>query len=314
MSLLALSDTMLTAGMGGFAVSVGLIAYVVGTQLEDRKLMRASLSRLDGDVNIASDNTRETDLLKPLQARLGGSLSGLVSLGRKLTPVGYVETIRRKFVQAGDPSPDSVDRFLAVKVLCTVALPFALIGTWMFVPVSGILRYAAVGIAGFVLWAGPDSTLNKKIQARQLSIRRALPETMDLLVISVEAGLGFEQALQRVVSAVPGPLSQEFNRMLGEVRAGSSRAEALRAMQERIDLPEVNSFVMAILQADTFGVSIGRILRGQADEMRIKRRQIAQEKAMKAPVKMLLPMTLCIFPCMFLVVIGPAAINISNGL
>jgi tight adherence protein C len=313
MSLIA-SSSAVTAGVAGVGLALGLCVYAVGVQMEERKSMRNSLQLLEDSGGTATDNQRESELLKPLQARLGGATAGVVALGRRLTPVGYIEQVKRKFQQAGEPTTEAVDRFLAIKLICTVLIPFALLGVFQYSGLSGKTRLAALALTGFVLWKGPDSTLDKKVSARQLSIRRALPETMDLLVISVEAGLGFEQALDRVVQNVPGPLSQEFNRMLGEVRAGSSRSEALRALQQRIDLPEVNSFVMAILQADTFGVSIGRILRGQADEMRIKRRQIAQEKAMKAPVKMLLPMTLCIFPCMFLVVIGPAAINISSGL
>jgi tight adherence protein C len=313
MSLIAASGAA-TAGLAGVGLSIGLIVYAVGVQMEERKSMRSSLQMLEDGGSVATDNQRESELLKPLQARMAGASAGIVALGRRLTPVGYIEQVKRKFQQVGDPNPDSVDRFLSIKLICTVLIPFALLAVYLYSGLGGKTRLAALALTGFVLWKGPDSTLDKKVAARQLSIRRALPETMDLLVISVEAGLGFEQALDRVVQNVPGPLSQEFNRMLGEVRAGSSRSEALRSLQQRIDLPEVNSFVMAILQADTFGVSIGRILRGQADEMRIKRRQIAQEKAMKAPVKMLLPMTLCIFPCMFLVVIGPAAINISQGL
>jgi tight adherence protein C len=109
---------------------------------------------------------------------------------------------------------------------------------------------------------------------------------------------------------VPGALSDEFSRMLGEVRAGASRADAMRALDQRTNVPEIRSFVLAILQADTFGVSIGRVLRAQAEEMRIKRRQLAQERAQKAPVKMLIPMVFCIFPALFVVVIGPAIINI----
>jgi tight adherence protein C len=184
--------------------------------------------------------------------------------------------------------------------------------------VFGVLKYSGMkgllmaGLLGAVMVYGPDAILNRRVEERQREIKEKLPDVLDLLVISVEAGLGFEQALDRTVSSVPGALTQEFARMLGEVRAGASRAQAMRAMEKRTDVPELRSFVLAILQADTFGVSIGRVLRAQADEMRIKRRQMAQEKAQKAPVKMMIPMVFCVFPALFVVVIGPAIVNIKE--
>ena len=178
---------------------------------------------------------------------------------------------------------------------------------------DGMMQVVASVVIGGGLAAGPDLMLNRKVEERQTSILRALPDVLDLLTISVEAGLGFEQALDRVIAAVPGHLSDEFARMLGEARAGASRADAMRAMDERMGIPEVRAFVLAIIQADAFGVSIGRVLRAQADEMRIKRRQIAQEKAQKAPVKMLFPMVFCILPALFAVVLGPAILSIQES-
>ena len=291
------------------ALALGLIA-VLG-QAEDRATVRASLRRLGG---YEVETMREQELTQPITDRLFKPVAGsLVDLGKRFTPADYVEKVRRKLTIAGMPSSDALDRFLAVR---TVSL--ALIPVWFFVaffllPTSGRLSLAIFGFLTFLSIAGPDAWLNRKMAERQFRIRVKLPDILDLLVISVEAGLGFEQALDRTVGAVPGPLSEEFSRMLGEVRAGASRADAMRAMDARTDVPEVRSFVLAILQADTFGVSIGRVLRSQAEEMRIKRRQLAQEEAQKAPVKMLIPMVFCIFPALFVVIIGPAIINIQEN-
>ena len=177
-----------------------------------------------------------------------------------------------------------------------------------------MMLFVGIGIAWGCAFIYPDVMLNRKIEDRQKEISRKLPDILDLLVISVEAGLGFEQALDRTCTAVPGALSDEFRRMLHEIRIGATRADALRAMAERSDVPELRSFILAMLQADTFGVSISRLLRSQADEMRIKRRLFAQEKAQKAPVKMLFPLVFCIFPSIFVVILGPAMISISNAL
>lgn len=303
-----------TVGLVGvFALGVGLVLFTLLSQAEEKTAIRNTLRQLD-DYEV--ENVRDQELLIPLKERVLAPIVDLLGrLGGRFNPPEYVQSVRRKHVQAGIYSPDKVERFLAQRVLGFAFIPVWTIVMFVVNPlgVSGLLFYGALGLGIMIGALGPTSQLNKKVQARQKAIQRALPDVMDLLVISVEAGLGFEQALDRVIANVPGELSNEFSRVLGESRAGSSRADALRAMDKRCDTPEVRSFVMAMIQADQFGVSIGRVLRSQADELRVKRRQRAQEQAQKAPVKMMIPMVFCIFPALFVVVIGPAAINIATN-
>jgi tight adherence protein C len=302
---------MLTIGVAGVGLALGLVLFAVLSAAEEKSVVRASLRQLD-DYEIES--VRESELLAPLRERaVSPILTGLTGLGRRFTPQGYINQSKQKLVMAGTGDQESLDRFLAVRVVTVVAAPIGMYLAFAYSPIGGTGRLLLTLVVGAALIMGPDSVLDRKVADRQYEIRRKLPDVMDLLVISVEAGLGFEQALDRTVASVPGPLSQEFARMLGEVRAGSTRADAMRAMDLRTNIPEIRSFVLAILQADTFGVSIGRVLRAQADEMRIKRRQLAQERAAKAPVKMLIPMVFCIFPALFVVVLGPAAINIGDA-
>jgi tight adherence protein C len=302
---------MLMVAVVGLGAAVGLVLFAVMSQAEEKAVVRASLRQLD-DYEVES--VREKELLVPLRDRAATPvLSGLTSLGKRFTPVGYVDQVKVKLMSAGKGGQDATDRFLAIRVLTIVAAPVVAYIAFQYSPVGGLAQLMLVGLVLMAFILGPDATLNRKVEDRQFEIRRRLPDVMDLLVISVEAGLGFEQALDRTVSAVPGPLTDEFSRMLGEVRAGASRADAMRALDARTNVPEIRSFVLAILQADTFGVSIGRVLRAQADEMRIKRRQLAQERAQKAPVKMLIPMVFCIFPALFVIVLGPAAIQISQS-
>jgi tight adherence protein C len=290
---------------------LAVIVFTLLTDADEKSVVRSSLRQLDG---YEVENVRDQELLIPLRQRAFIPLvTGLTGLGTRFTPVGYVDGVRKKFVYAGRSSSEAVDRFLAIRVLTVAAIPVLFILSFFVLPLSGKMPFLMFGMLSLALLLGPDALLNRKVEARQHEMQVQLPDILDLLVISVEAGLGFEQALDRTVHAVPGPLSEEFARMLGETRAGASRSDAMRALEGRTKVPEIRSFVLAILQADTFGVSIGRVLRAQADEMRIKRRQIAQEKAQKAPVKMLIPMVFCIFPALFVVVIGPAAIRIRNN-
>jgi tight adherence protein C len=305
----------LTLLIGGLLLggAIALVVYMLLSQANEKAVVRESLRQLDG---YEVENVRDQELLAPLRDRaITPVVGGLTNLGRRFTPTGYTDKIRQKFIYAGNGSADAVDRFLAIRVVTILLLPvlFVVVFVWNPLGSDGMLQLLVFGLAGFALLVGPDAILSRRVEARRHELQVQLPDVLDLLTISVEAGLGFEQALDRTIEAVPGALSEEFARMLGEVRAGASRADAMRALDQRTDVPEVRSFVLAVLQADTFGVSIGRVLRAQADEMRIKRRQLAQERAQKAPVKMLIPMVFCVFPALFVIVLGPAVINIRDA-
>jgi len=256
---------------------------------------------------------REDELSKPLAQRtIGPAVIGLGNFLKRFTPVGYREKKQRKLMLAGYPGNLDAPAFTVIKLLTTAA---GLIGGWFLVgfgadTMQRIFLFALPIVLGFF---GPDAWLQRKVDERRQAMLRALPDVLDLLVISVEAGLGFDSALARVVATVPGPLSEEFFRMLQETRVGVSRRDAMRHLMERTDLDELRSFLLAMIQAEAFGVTIARVLRVQADEMRVKRRQRAQEKAFAAPVKLVFPLVFCIFPALFIVLLGPAAIQIADA-
>jgi tight adherence protein C len=292
-------------------LTASLLAYAAAVKADERLSVRAARIRL-GDYE--STMLREEDLKQPFAERVIRPVGvAAVDLLKRFLPTDYLDKMRHKLVLAGRGQPDEVDRFLVVRLLSLVAVPVLWLVVWKLTSLTGTTLLAVivfVGVAGVV---GPDAWLNRTVEARQFLIRRKLPDVLDLLTISVEAGLGFEQALARTVTLVPGPLSEEFARMLGEMRAGSSRADALYALDARTDIAELRSFVMALVQADTFGVSVGSILRNQAAEMRVRRHQMAQEMAQKAPVKMLFPMVFCIMPALFIVIAGPAVLGIFQA-
>jgi tight adherence protein C len=288
------------------AVTLG--AWSASTTMEVRSGTRRSLRAID-DYQLA--DARDDEMRESIGARVLAPMGrSLTDLARRLTPVGYVDNVKRKIVLAGSPPGYEVDRFLILKLL-----GFASIILWIGLAAAFLGDHRALAVlvvifASGVCVFGPDILLDDRIKRRRDEIERRLPDTLDLLVISVEAGLGFEQALERTAAAVPGPLSEESRRMLQETRMGASRADALRALDERTQVDDLRTFILAMLQADAFGVSVSRILRGQADEIRIRRRQAAQELSQKAPIKMLFPLAVCIFPAVFVVVLLPAAIQI----
>jgi len=292
-------------------LTASLLAYAAAVKADERLSVRAARIRL-GDYE--STMLREEDLKQPFAERVIRPVGvAAVDLLKRLLPSDYLDKMRHKLVLAGRGQPDEVDRFLVVRLLSLVAVPVLWLVVWKLTSLTGTTLLAVIVFVGLAGVVGPDAWLNRTVEARQFLIRRKLPDVLDLLTISVEAGLGFEQALARTVTLVPGPLSDEFARMLGEMRAGSSRADALHALDARTDIPELRSFVMALVQADTFGVSVGSILRNQKAEMRVRRHQMAQEMAQKAPVKMLFPMVFCIMPALFIVIAGPAVLGIYQA-
>jgi tight adherence protein C len=293
-------------------VTVSLLAYAAVIKADERISVRAARARL-ADYESPPD-TRDVALSEPFSTRVIEPAAVFVAgVARAALPDKYVEKVQEKLVLAGRGQIEEADRFLVFHVLSVVATPVLWYVVWKYTSVRGIDLLAILFLIAFAGVIGPDAWLNRVIEARQLSIRKKLPDVLDLLVISVEAGLGFEQALVRAVTMVPGPLSEEFARMLGEMRAGSSRSDALSGLDTRTGVREVRSFVLALKQADVFGVSIGSILRSQASDMRVRRHQLAQEEAQKAPVKMLFPMVFCIMPALFVITAGPAFLNIFHA-
>ena len=229
------------------------------------------------------------------------------------TPQKTIERIRHDLILAGNPGNLDVSDFLGIKGVVTLGL-----GGLVVIFFTGLVGFGLALLFGFMAgllgYVAPSFWLRSRIGTRRKQITRALPDALDLLVISVEAGLGFDAAIQKVAEKWDNHLTNEFGRALSEMRVGSSRRDALRGIVERTDAPDVATFISAIVQADQLGVSVGRVLHVQADQMRMKRRQRAEEMAHKAPIKMLFPMILLIFPAMYIVILGPAIPQIMKSL
>jgi len=226
----------------------------------------------------------------------------------KINPRSSTDSVGRRLMAAGVGYRISPTGYLALKAL------LALVGCFV-----GSMLGASRGLSGIVLGAlmagalgflGPDYALTLKARGRKEKVRADLPDALDLLAVSVEAGLGFDASLAKLKEHMDGPLAEEFGLTLSEMRIGESRSEALKRMSDRVDAPELSAFTRAIIQADQLGTTLGRILRVQAADARLRRQAAAEERAMKAPIKMLFPTVLFIFPAMFLVILGPAFLNL----
>ncbi len=230
----------------------------------------------------------------------------------RLSPHATAESIGAKLLAAGLGRRVSPTVFLAAKG--TAALGGAAFALLLAAAGEGASAKALAAVAGFAgaAFFVPDTVLRFKARARRGTIQAELPDALDLLAVSVEAGLSFDAAIAKLTDHMDGPLGEEFGLALSEMRIGESRAEALRKMADRVVAPEMASFTRAVIQADQLGISLGRILRLQAAEARNRRQAAAEERAMKAPIKMLFPTVLFIFPAMFIVILGPAFLNLSR--
>jgi tight adherence protein C len=292
---------------GAAAVAVGLTrarpAGNVGQYLRDL------------DENVTFTDEFEAKLQEPFIVRLVRPLgSGVASSVGRLTPRNYLDQTHRKLLLAGLTGTMRAEEFVVGQLAATAACT---LGALIFVTVGhptlrmSLLALIILPLIGLLL---PASWLARKLRERQGAILKDLPDTLDLLAISVEAGMGFEGAIAIVCQHFRSPLAEEFARTLHEMELGLPRRDAFQNLKRRTEVPELSNLVLALLQADALGIPIGRVLKTQAGEMRLKRRQWAREKAAKLPVKMLFPLILFVFPAIMVVILGPAASGIHQAL
>jgi tight adherence protein C len=300
---------------------IGLIAsfgtvMAGGVAVESSRRARREAMRMLEAAKVADVpmDQREQELAQPFRERVVRPVVSVVGMiGRRITPIDMRKRIEKKLVLAGNPPGWDAEKVAAFKVIGFVAGGFLAVLVTRVAHLSGMLSLTAIALFAFLGYMLPGTTLGQKAAGRQEAIRKALPDTMDLLTISVEAGLGFDAALAQVVHNVPGPLSDEISRLLQEMQLGISRVDAFRSLADRTDVEELRGFVLAMIQADIFGVSISGVLRAQAKDLRVKRRQRAERKAMTSPLKLLFPLIFCVLPALFVVVLGPGAIRIMHN-
>jgi tight adherence protein C len=246
--------------------------------------------------------------LRPLANRMAGTLT-------RFTSSNFSSNTEKRMALAGNPSGLRVADWLGVKAAASVVTAVVMFLLFVFVMPQGFPLNIGLTAVGLLLgWFLPEFWLGRRISKRQHAILLQIPDALDLLTISVRAGLGFDAALGKVVEKMNGPLIDEFRRALAEIRVGKARRDALRDIVPRTEVPALSNFIGAIVQAEQLGVSISKVLQVQSEQLRIERRQRAEEMAAKAPIKMLFPLVGCIFPSLFIVILGPAIILIMENL
>lgn len=299
-------------GIIGVLVFLAVISLVVGLARRSPSMIEARMQ--DFRTRAVETVEGESDLGVPFADRvLVPGIEALAKGATSVLPARVLANIEKQLVMSGNPMSlntyvviwmTSVS-FMAGLVLAAVVVVWGTIG---------LQQAVAVLIFGVVGWMIPGTWLKGRVKARQKQVIKALPDSLDLVTTSVEAGLGLDAALARVSQKSSGPLAEELSRMLREVAMGKMRREALIEMADRLGVDELTSFINAIIQAEQLGVGIAQVLRVQADQMRTRRRQRAEKTAHEAPIKMIFPLVLFIFPAFMLVILGPAGIRIATSL
>ena len=299
-------------GVIGLLVFATVVSLVLGLARRTPSVMEARMRDFRTRAVVAVEG--ETDLGEPFAERvLVPGLERLAHVATWVLPARVLAKIERQLVMAGNPMTLNayvVFWMASVGLMTSFILAFVLT-VW---GTMGIKQAAVVLAFGFVGWMLPGTWLKGRVKMRQKGVLRALPDGLDLVTTCVGAGLGLDAALARVAEKSSGPLADELTRMLREVAMGKLRREAMTEMADRIGVGELSGFVNAVIQAEQLGVSIAQVLGVQADQMRTRRRQRVEQTAHEAPIKMIFPLVLFIFPAFMLVILGPAVIRIAGSL
>lgn len=304
-----MSSLWLALSLVGTFLTIFLVGVIVDMFMREKNrpmtILQSQLGPVEA-VDLRQEELKGSMLDRVFMPAAKGMGRGLI----RLTPLDLNARINELLVMAGNPPGWDAERVVALKIIGGVA--GAVLGSMLMtmVPLPALVKLLMVAVFVLLGYTIPSAQVRAMANKRQKGIQRQLSDVMDLLTISVEAGLGLDAAVAQVVKNVPGPLSEELSRLSQEIQIGVSRSDAFRHMGDRTSVPELKGFVLAMIQADLFGVSIANVLRAQARELRLKRRQRAEEIAQKIPVKLLFPMIFLVLPATFIVVLGPGAIKI----
>ena len=303
---------LLIAGVAAIAILLIFVGLAGNSPVDP---VHARLTQLG---TMQAKNLEELELQQPVFERtirpLANRLSGYTS---RVASTSFTATTEKRLALAGNPGDLRTADWLGIKAVGAIVGGLIFFGIFGIVGVLGlppVLRLVMIPIGMMFGYTIPEFWLGGRVRKRQKAILLQIPDALDLLTISVRAGLGFDGALGKVVEKLKGPLTEEFRRALAEIRVGKARRDALRDIVPRTEVPALTNFIGAIIQAEQLGVSISKVLQVQSEQLRIERRQRAEEMAAKAPIKMLFPLVGCIFPSLFIVILGPAIILIMINL